>query len=51
VLLAAVRFATVRRQIVRDDYRPSAALDFLAVCFLIVIIVVMIYFSRAANVP
>ncbi|MEW6172249.1 MAG: DUF202 domain-containing protein [Bacillota bacterium] len=46
VLLAAVRFFTTRRQIINGVYRPSAALDFLAVCFLIIVIAILIYFSR-----
>ncbi|MEW6182497.1 MAG: DUF202 domain-containing protein [Bacillota bacterium] len=45
-LLAAVRFFATRRQIIRGVYRPSGALDLLAVCFLIVVIGVLIYYSR-----
>jgi putative membrane protein len=46
MVLSAIRFAVIRRQIIRGIYRPSVALDFFAVGFLLFIVIVLIYYCR-----
>ncbi|MGQ9512803.1 YidH family protein [Thermodesulfitimonas sp.] len=46
MVLATVRFAVVRRQIIRGVYRPAVALDFLAVGFLLFVVSALIYYCH-----